>query len=364
MFFNPPDSIDPSRVRRALVIKLRNHGDVLLTSPVFTVLKAAAPESEIDALVHADTAPMLVGHPAISCIHEVARKQSGGLIQRLLGEGRLLRTLHSRSYDLVIHLTDGSHGAWIARLLRPIVSVAPEKKGRRWYRNSFTHLYPVIGGNRRHTVEIHLDALRRLGIYPMNTLDKRLILVPGEEADTRAAALLRDAGLAPNGYVLIHPGSRWLFKCWRPEAMAAVADALADEGYRIVVTGAPDSRERALADTMIASMHHKPVNLCGQTGLRELAALIREANLFLGVDSVPMHIAAAMQTPTVALFGPSGDIEWGSWMSPHEIVRSDAYPCRPCGKDGCGGSKRSDCLDVLSVATVKAACDRQLGRVG
>lgn len=364
MFFRPPDAIDPSRIRRALVIKLRNHGDVLLTSPVFTVLKAAIPGVEIDALVYADTAPMLRGHPAISCVHEVARKRSGRLIPRLFGQARLFGALHSCRYDLVIHLTGGSHGAWIARLLRPVYSVAPEKKGSSWYRNSFTHLYPVIGGNRRHTVEIHLDALRRLGIHPANTLDKRLVLVPGEEADSRAWALLRDAGLTPNGYVLIHPGSRWLFKCWQPEAMAAVADALADEGYRIVVTGAPDPAERALAEAMMAAMRHRPVNFCGQTGLKELAALIRDASLFLGVDSVPMHIAAAMQTPTVTLFGPSGDIEWGPWLSPHEIVRSDAHPCRPCGKDGCGGSKRSDCLDALSVATVKAACDRQLGGMG
>ena len=70
-----------------------------------------------------------------------------------------------------------------------------------------------------------------------------------------------------------------------------------------------------------------------------------------------MHIAAAMGTPVVALFGPSGELEWGPWQVPHRIVSSDAHPCRPCGIDGCGGSKVSDCLVRLPLERVLAAVD-------
>ena len=73
-----------------------------------------------------------------------------------------------------------------------------------------------------------------------------------------------------------------------------------------------------------------------------------------------MHIAAAMGTPTVAIFGPSGDIEWGPWGVPHRVVASDAHPCRPCGLDGCGGGKISECLTTLPVERVLAACDELL----
>ena len=83
--------------------------------------------------------------------------------------------------------------------------------------------------------------------------------------------------------------------------------------------------------------------------------------LFIGVDSVPMHIAAAMQTPTVVLFGPSGEMSWGPWQVPHRVVSSEAHPCRPCGQDGCGGGKLSDCLTSLPVERVLQAVDQLLG---
>jgi heptosyltransferase-3 len=89
--------------------------------------------------------------------------------------------------------------------------------------------------------------------------------------------------------------------------------------------------------------------------LRELAAFTRRARLFVGVDSAPMHIAAAVATPVVALFGPSGEVEWGPWQVPHRIVASADHPCRPCGNDGCGGGKVSECLTTLPVGRVHEA---------
>ncbi|HET9651135.1 MAG TPA: glycosyltransferase family 9 protein, partial [Usitatibacter sp.] len=81
-----------------------------------------------------------------------------------------------------------------------------------------------------------------------------------------------------------------------------------------------------------------------------------------GVDSAPMHIAAAMGTPVVALFGPSGEKQWGPWHVPHRVVGSDRHPCRPCGNDGCGGGKVSECLTELEVDRVHAALNELLTR--
>jgi heptosyltransferase-3 len=96
------------------------------------------------------------------------------------------------------------------------------------------------------------------------------------------------------------------------------------------------------------------LNLAGRLSIKELGALAGSAALFVGVDSMPMHLAAAMGTPTVALFGPSGESEWGPWNVAHRVVRS-AHSCRPCGLDGCGGGKVSDCLTVIDVDAVHAA---------
>ena len=89
-----------------------------------------------------------------------------------------------------------------------------------------------------------------------------------------------------------------------------------------MLTGAPDPAERALVDAIRAATRAPVVDLTGQLSLPELAALIGAARLFFGVDSAPMHIAAAMGTPIVALFGPSGDAEWGPWRVPHRVVAS------------------------------------------
>jgi len=350
---------DPSALRRALVIKLRHHGDVLLSSPVILALQHAAPGCEIDALVYADTAPMLSGHPALSGLHTIDRDwKRQGLLRQARAEWRLLSGLYARRYDLVVHLSVHPRGAWLTRLLRPHWAVAPRYRKGFWA-GSFTHFYPAQSHPLRHTVETNLDSLRALGITP-GPQDKRVILVPGRQAQARVAALLQKHGLEPRGFIHLHPASRWLFKCWPAEKFAALCEALARLGWPLVLTAAPDEKEKALVAKILAHPLPSAIDLSGQMTLKELAALAAHARLFVGVDSAPMHIAAAMGTPTVALFGPSGDKEWGPWNVASRIVTSIHHPCRPCGRDGCEGSKISECLTELPVDAVLAACNELL----
>jgi heptosyltransferase III len=349
-----PDAVPLSQIRRVLVTKLRHHGDVLLASPVFTTLARAAPQVEIDALVYAETAPMLANHPAIAQIHAVDRDwKRRGVLAQARAEQRLLRALRARRYDLLVHLTEHPRGLVLAHLLGPRYAVTRERAdGARLWRTRFTHFYRLPRHTPRHAVEANLDALRRIGVYP-EPADKKLVLVPGANAHARAEALLRDHALAPHAFVHAHPGSRWFFKCWPAASTAALFERIVADGHRIVVTAAPDPRERALVDAIRAALspatRERLVNLGGQLALPELAALTSRARVFVGVDSAPMHIAAAMQTPTLALFGPSGESEWGPWMVEQRVVVSHAHPCRPCGIDGCGGGKVSECLTTLPV---------------
>ncbi len=350
---------DPRRVRRALVTKLRHHGDVLLASPVFTALKRAAPEAEIDALVYAETAPMLSGHPAIARLHAIDRQwKKVGIAGQAAAEWALLSELRARRYDLVVHLTEHPRGAWLARLSGAAHAVSLQRPGRFW-QGSFSHLYRLVP--RRHTVERNLDALRRIGIA-VEEADKALVLVPGAAAEAAIDTLLAARGLAAQHFVHLHPASRWLFKCWPAEKVGDLVDRLAEHGLPVVLTAAPDERERALVDAVVAAARSPVVNLAGQLSLKELAALAARARLFVGVDSAPMHIAAAMGTPSVALFGPSGETEWGPWRVASRVIVSSEHACRPCGQDGCAGSKVSDCLTTLSVDRVFAACGELLDR--
>ena len=354
------DAVDPLTIRRALVIKLRHHGDVLLTSPVFTVLKNHIPHIDLDALVYADTAEMLSGHPSIEQVHTVDRAwKKRDPFTQLLQEWRLLRKLRARDYDLLIHLTESSRGAALAFLLHPRAAVTRDygpKRGWFW-RTAFSHRYRVPG-KPRHTVEVHLDALRRIGIYP-NTDERALVLTPGEDANASVQYLLQSHGLGPRGFIHLHPTSRWLFKCWEPEKYAALINALQDAGERVVLTAAPNDQELQFLGSITVQLRKQPINLAGKLNLKQLAALTAQAKCFIGVDSVPMHIAAAMQTPTVALFGPSGDLEWGPWQVKSRVITSN-HSCRPCGLDGCGNSKVSECLTTLPVERVLNAVNEIL----
>jgi len=358
------DGIDFAGVRRVLVTKLRHHGDVLLASPVLSSLKAHAPAAEIDALVYRETAPMLLHHPALAQLHTIDRDwKRQGVSAQAAHEWRLLRALRARNYDLLVHLTEHPRGAWLRRALRIRYAVAPKRlDGSRFWNRAFTHYYALPRGTRRHTVELNLDALRRIGVQPGSDA-KRLCLVPGAEAEARIEALLAAHHLETKRFVQVHPGSRWLFKCWPASRVAELIDRLAAEGEHVVLTGAPDPREAAMIDEILTRVESRPVDLSGKLSLLELGALTARAKAFVGVDSAPMHIAAAVGTPAVALFGPSGEVEWSPWMTAHRIVVSAAHPCRPCGNDGCGGSKVSDCLTTLPVAQVHAAL-RELIPVG
>ncbi len=353
------DPIELAACQRALVIKLRHHGDVLLAAPVFAALKALRPGIEIDALIYKDSLELLSFNPDIAQIHVIDRAdRRRGLWTRMANAWRLLRDLRRRRFDLVVHLTEHPRGALVARVLRPRYAVARRYGGRRgrWWRKSFTHLYDVPA-RERHTVETHLDALRRLGLVIPPARPVRLVAgAPAETAiDSRLAAL----GLDGKAFLVAHPTSRWLFKCWPEAHMARLLDHLARQGHRIVLTAGPAADERAWMDRLMAKTTAPLIDLSGRLSLKELAALIGRARLFIGVDSAPMHMAAAMGTPVVAFFGPSGDAEWAPWQVPSRVLTAP-FSCRPCGLAGCGDGELSECLAAISVERAIAAVDALL----
>ncbi|MGE5615317.1 MAG: putative lipopolysaccharide heptosyltransferase III, partial [Bacillota bacterium] len=302
----------------------------------------------------------LEGHPAIAELHTVDRSwKRSGLVNQARHEGALLSRLRERRYQLLVHLTDHWRGMWLSQALRPRWSIAPVRANRLWDW-SFSHRYPFPQGTPRHTVELNLDALRRVGLYPEES-EKRLVMVPGPEATQRVEALLAQNQLATGGFIHVHPTSRWLFKAWTEDAYAELLRRLVRDGHRVVLTSAPDAREKSIAERILAHAGAGVTDLSGRLTLRDMGALAARARLFFGVDSAPMHIAAAMGTPVVALFGPSDERVWGPWKVPHRIVAS-SHTCRPCNIDGCGGGKVSECLTQLPVERVHSAINELLAQ--
>jgi ADP-heptose:LPS heptosyltransferase len=161
--------------------------------------------------------------------------------------------------------------------------------------------------------------------------------------------------------VVLHPGTGGPAKLWLPERWAAVADALAGGAARLLITGGPG--EEPLVEAVAAQMRTRPLTLAGQTSVGQLAALLRRAALVLGVDSGPLHLAAAQGVPTLHLYGPGDDRRFGPWGDParHVVVRAELW-CSPCGVfDACPrGLAQPECMEAIGVARVIERAQRLL----
>ncbi len=153
-----------------------------------------------------------------------------------------------------------------------------------------------------------------------------------------------------------------MFKCWPYEKVAKLIDLIQGElQIPVILTSGPDGSEISYIKYVLSSIKTDVVSFSGILSLRELGAIIREAKLFVGIDSAPMHISSAVKTPVVALFGPTSELEWGPWGDGHRVITLSSYSCRPCNRDGCGGSKVSECLTDLEVSKVFNVIKEQLG---
>ncbi|MGQ9688162.1 MAG: putative lipopolysaccharide heptosyltransferase III [Desulfobaccales bacterium] len=330
-----------------LVIKLKQPGDVLVSTPVLAALKEAWPKARVTYLVSRGAEEMVAGHPLLDDLLIDGRRQ-----ETWSRACRLVQTLWGANYDLVLELSGGDRGAFYTLATRARERLGFERPGQPlWQRQGvFTRLLPRPPV-RMHLVEQNLEAVRALGIEPRHP---RLQFFWDDETEARVLNRLTALELKPRGFVVMHPGAGWRFKCWTPTGYARVIDYLEEEkGLPVVLTASRAALEQELLEEILALCRRKPINLAGQLTLKELGALIAKARLFFGPDSAPMHLAAAVNTPAVALFGPSGAYNWGPWGDGHLVIQKD-LECVPCGQDGCKGTKVSRCLVELSPEEVLA----------
>lgn len=348
-------------IKRILVIKLKHIGDVLLTTPTIHTLKGGFPESQIFALVPKGTEGVLTGNPDLDGVLTFSRGNDLGFLQRLREEARLLREIRRHEFNLVLEMGRGDREVILGFLSGARYRVGYDPKGSGFMGRGHLLTHKVTLDHGKHIVEANLDLCRAIRLEPK---DKDLRLTVPPEDTGFIDSLLKDEGvLSGDLLVTIHPVSKWLFKCWRDEGFAEVADYLIEKyKARVAITSGPLEREIKKARRVIELMKCRPIDLTGRLNIKELAAFIGRSQLFLGVDSAPMHIAAAVKTPVIALFGPSGEHNWGPWGEGHIVIKKD-MDCRPCGKDGCNGSKQSECLEIITADEVISAVDEQLSKV-
>lgn len=330
---------------RVLIVRLSAIGDCIQTLPLACAVRDKWPEAKITWVVEKVSAPLVEACEAVDRVIVVPKRFATSW--RLLS--RLRRALAGERFDFALDpqgLTKSGLVSWLSPARRRIGFARPASRELNpWLQ---TELVPNVA---RQRVERYLELLQPLGIEPSPV---RFGIVLPAAAMAAAGEFVEQAELCA-GYAVLNPGAGWDSKRWPTERFSGVARRLALRGLPSVVVWAGE-RERLWAEEIVDGSNGA-ARLAPQTSLLELAALLQRARLFVGSDTGPMHLAAAMGTQCVALFGASKGDECGPYGRGHVVLQK--------ALDESVGRKRqgSDnwAMRMITVETVCAACDEALG---
>jgi ADP-heptose:LPS heptosyltransferase len=337
-------------VPRVLVIRRRYLGDIVLLGSVFRNLRLHWPDAHLTALTEAPYAGLLPMNPDVSVAVRFPQR---------LGEWpRFLRTLRSSRFTHVLDFDNTEKTAVLTRLTGALLRVAFDRELIPFrYRRFYTHAAKVTNDfyDSHHITETYLQLLKPIGVK-LATREVRLVPRPADVESARK--------LAPRGgkKILLHPGSRSAHRIWPPERFAAVCDRLQDElGAQVFIVAGPAEQELVQQIRSHAKSHL--IALERPLPVGEFAALAAQFDVFLCHDSGPMHVAAAVGTPVVALFGSQNATIWRPLGERHTVLQTP-LPCTcladaptPCVK---GDGYRSYCVRKISEAEVFAAVAKTL----
>jgi heptosyltransferase I len=342
-----------------LIVKMSAIGDVIHTLPALTALRRHYPRAKIDWLIEESAVEAVRGHKALDRLliwrrrSSIEQFHSGNRYAFLNEIRRLAKELRAIHYDLVIDfhaLLKSSLWVVLARGDRK----AGFGRGMEHAEGSYLFLnerVPAISME-VHALDRGLMLLNALGIPADKVVYDFPIL---EDNEAQARALLEVGGMKSEGPLLsIHPMTLWPTKLWANRRFGEVADRLIEKGFRVAFTGgAADARS---IDEICGGMKHPVMRLDGRTSLKTLAAVYRLARVVVSTDTGPMHIAAAVGTPVVALFGPTAPWRTGPHGKEHSVLRVE-LDCSPCFRRRCMTARYETmaCMRRLTVDQVVEA---------
>jgi heptosyltransferase-3 len=324
---------------RIVVVRTDRIGDVVLSTPVLEAIKSRFPESHLSMLVSAYAAEVVKNNPNLD---DVIIDDYGERHKGIRGFLSLAKEVKRRDFEVGILLRPTPRLALLLFLAGIRYRIGT---GYRLYQMFFNHkVYVHRKMNLRHEVEYNLDLLHPLGMRPKKVLPRVYL---GAEDELFAQKAWEEFRIAPEDVVLvIHPGSGNSSLNLPPTRFAQVADMLVERmNAKIVLTGV--KRERGLIDFVKNNMEHTAIDLVGRTSLRQLAAVLKKCDLVISSSTGPMHLAAAVDTPTVAVFCPlfsAGPIRWGPYGEKHEVVLPPVPVCVKCKPKSC---PYYDCMDKI-----------------
>jgi heptosyltransferase-3 len=306
----------------------------------------------VDIVCLPESAPIFRMHPRVRHVFVIPRDLNG--LARVIAYINFYKQIAKNSYDLLAHFSNDWRGAILQRLFPAKLSVARKthRRGLFWHK-SFDVLTETLD-DVRPIVEQDVDLLRAADLYDKIKAPPYFVK-PSLKQKTKIKTWLSKASISFNKkLVVIHAPSRWKFKELPIGTWAKVIDALKDNKFEVILCGSKVDLPTNQAIYKLCKS--KPV-ITKNFSLNDTAALYKISHLVLTIDSMSTHLASATQTPVISIFGPSNEKNWGPWGGTHRVIAltskdSPTFTCRPCGQDGCDGSKISQCLVQMNPSMI------------
>jgi lipopolysaccharide heptosyltransferase II len=339
---------------KILLIKLRAIGDVVMSTIVLDNLAAAFPGAAIDFLTEPAAAGVVLNHPTLRDVLILDRQawKKQGFVQQVQSNISFLCSVRKKAYDLVFDFFGNPRSALITAS-----SGAPIRVGYNYRIRQLAYNKIVLSrANEIHEADWHLDALLALQIP---VVSRKLHVATSAQDGEFAEQFLRSCGWPGKKIVAINFFGGWPAKRWPLPRFAELADAIANQyDVGFIVTWGPGEESGA---QQLWRMAHVPLQITPPTTLKQLAAILARVSLLVTTDSGPMHIAAAMNTPCVAIFGPTNPKLQGPYGNQHVVVRKEDLDCLCCNRLDCS---HTSCMGQLSVQHVLDAVQEGIRKNG
>jgi lipopolysaccharide heptosyltransferase III len=344
---------------KILIIRLRSVGDIVLLTPAMRMLKQWRPDLRISVMVEARFRELLEGNPDVD---EILEPGSGKGFRKVSARARMIRAIRKSSFDLCLNLHGGPTSAQITAL-----------SGAKW-RAGFFHFRQkqiynlripdarqILGKYPLHTAEHVASAFFWMGM-PQTTIPSARLELNAATSEWWAGQRARVGLPAEESYALLHPPAVYFTKQWAPEKFAALGNYLERELKIPVLYSCGPSEGKVLATVEAAA--GKQVRKLESVSLKQFAAALAGSRLFVGNDSGPAHMAAALGIPSVIIFGSSSSPIWGPWRpgGPFCVVQN-SFDCNPCAGDRCYRFTKPECILSITLEQVQAAVQSLLAHI-
>jgi len=346
------DDLSDSSIKKILVIRLDRIGDMVMTTPIFRALKENWPDVQITVLTNPVNKNIVINNPFIDCILVYDRENEHKSFNSRL---TFFRSIREREFDLVIdpYLDYELKTSFITRFVGNRFRLGFEFAGRGIFYNIRYHpnVFP-LSAEKRHMIDYYLDLVTCLGV---DTKKRQPEIFLSSDEKEKAYKLLEKAGVNPENRIIgIHPGGHYESQRWPIREFAAISDYLiTSNGIQVILFAGRE--EKQLMSEFKNYAVKTPIFL-NDLSLREFVSTLSHCSLFLCNNSGPLHIATALNIPTVSTMGPSIPYHWWPRGNNHIVLRKD-LDCSPCKKGIC---KTHECMELIQGNDFLSAVEAQL----